>query len=216
MSPYQSHFYWENQLLNNPAFWGSTLPKNTNTSKGLFVHTAIINYEANLLDFNWSYYGNTEKLLGFLQFIFLPSSFYHWLNPQESIAQIPISNKDELLDFLQKSSKNPINEIAMVLETIDSFWKLDSTEMKEKLFSFSQDFNQSWASKKLSLSLHIFTDTHQIFHHLKDFSEFPEVFQEDFGMTHSAFQNRCSEFYHNPMTQRTFLSLLQNRIGCIV
>lgn len=216
MSPYQSHFYWENQLLNNPSFWGSTMPQKTDAHKGMFVHTAIVNYEAKLLDFNWSYYADMEKLLGFLQFIFLPSSFYHWLNPQESLAQIPISNKDELLDFLQKSSQNSIQEVASTLETIDSFWNLPQEEIQEKLVSFSQKFNDSWASKNLSLSIHIFTDTHQIFHHLKNFSQFPEIFQEDFGMTHSEFEKWCSEFYHNPMIQRTFLSVLQNRIGCIV
>lgn len=216
MSPYQNHFYWENQLLNNPSFWGSTMPKKSDAQKVLFVHTAIVNYEAKLLDFNWSYYADREKLLGFLQFIFLPSSFYHWLNPQESIAQIPISNKEELLHFLQESSESSIHEITAVLETIDSYWKLAPVEIEENLLAFSQNFNQSWTSKNLSLSIHIFTETHQIFNYLKDFSEFPEIFQEDFGMTHSEFQKWCSDFYHNPMTQRTFLSLLQNKIGCIV
>lgn len=215
MSPYQNHFYWEQQL--EDAFFEKDLsfPKKSTPEKALFVHTSIINYQASFLDYHWSCFMEPKKMLGFLQYVFLPSAFYHWLNPLDREVKIPLDSSEGIIDFLRKFPSSSQLEISKTLQSLNPLWSLEAESLLTELISFSNRFNQSWHTSSLQLSFQLFTHTDQIASHLKTLAGFPEIFEEDYGMSPAHFDQWCRDFYHNPMIYQTFLSVLQNRIGCI-
>jgi hypothetical protein len=216
MSPYQTHYYWEHQLENNHSFWKTVMPAEQDLSQSIFVHTAIVGYQANLLDFNWTYYSEPTKLLGFLQYIYVPAAFYHWLNPKEENVLIPLIQAQELAEYFQEFPINRQEKMAKELDILQSFWEIeDPASLLKVLIEFAEKFNQTWQSSNLNLGIHIFAHTSEIAEHLLKLSEFPEILMEDFGMDEIELRKMCAEFYTNKMIQRNFLSLLQNRIGCI-
>lgn len=215
MSPYQNHFYWEHQLEHSFFEKDLSFHRKSNPQNALFIHASIVNYQASFVDYHWSCFTEPKKLLGYLQYVFLPSAFYHWLNPAEKEVKIPLDSSEGLIHFLQKFPSSHTTQISEDLGGLNSLWEFQSEELLTKLLHFSTQFNLLWCSTSLQLSFHIFTDTREIATYLKKLSPFPEVFSEDYGMSPQAFEQWCCEFYQNPMIHQTFLSMLQNRVGCI-
>ena len=215
MSKYRSIEYWNSQLELGTASWKTSEIHHLTAANTFFLHTAVMNYRSGLLDFDWACYPDVKGLLGFLQFVYLPSAFRHWLNPDEESLQIPLCSQAKLLAYLNEFPISQQSKMESDLRELESYWELDDRKCKEKLILFIDNFNRTWSTKELALTLHFFNNTSEIAEYLIRLNPFSEILEEDWGMTELELRQLCKDFYSNQMIQKNFLSLLQNRIGCI-
>ncbi|HAK72519.1 MAG TPA: hypothetical protein DCP36_01175 [Sporomusaceae bacterium] len=66
------------------------------------------------------------------------------------------------------------------------------------------------------MHIDVFENTYEIAHCLLDKSEFPEVMEEDIGLTAVQLFEMCKNFYHDQFLQKNFVNILNHKIGCVV
>ncbi|WP_312520055.1 hypothetical protein [Anaerospora sp.] len=216
MCKYNQYHYWEDLLANKKDLWKSSFAPITTARETLFINTAIIDYQRNTLDNNWACYPDAKSVLGFIQYVQLPLAFFYTLNASEEALAFPVCSSQEFIEYLQESGSihTPAMESA-VLE-LSTYWDLDSVTCLEKLKDFCQRFNAFWDRDTSVLHIDVFENTYEIAHCLLDKSEFPEVMEEDIGLTAVQLFEMCKNFYHDQFLQKNFVNILNHKIGCVV
>jgi hypothetical protein len=216
MCKYNSHYYWENTLLQKEAVWQSSFAEGSNVSEVLFLNTTLIDYPRQILDNDWACYPNSKYVLGFLQYIYLPLAFYFTIHKDVDKLFIPISTTGEFIVSIQESGVADASRMIQSLEELSHFWRYNEPDCRAALCDFCQRFNTVWQRDSTILHIGLYTNTNEIARRIISGYSFPELLIEDIGYTPEALSQLCEDFYTNPFIQKTFIKLLNNNIGCIV
>lgn len=216
MCKYNQYHYWENLLANKKDLWQSSFTPVKAAHESLFVNTAIIDYQRNTLDNNWACYPDVKSVLGFMQYIQLPLAFYYTLNGSDDALAFPVCSSQEFIAYLQTSGSIHAQAMESAILELNTYWDLDSAACLVKLKDFCQHFNAFWNRNTSVLHIGIFASTYEIAHSLLNNSEFPEVMEEDIGLTTAQLFEMCKNFYHDQFLQKNFVNILNHKIGCVV
>ena len=216
MCKYDSHYYWEGTLAGKTDVWQRHFDDKADPHQALFVNTALIDYPRNTLDNNWACYPDSKSLLGFLLYMYVPLAFYFIIHEENEKLLIPIAATQELLDSIQTMNREDAAAMYSTIEELVSFWELDESACRTALQHFCRRFNETWYSDNTILHIGIFTSTQAIAHHILEEQEFPEVLEEDIGLTARQLKELCDKFYSDTFTRKTFVKILNNKIGCII
>ncbi|MDU4959484.1 MAG: hypothetical protein E6X17_02285 [Sporomusaceae bacterium] len=213
MCKYNHHQYWESLLPKNP-WQGSFAAKNM--EQAVFVNTVIIDHRRDILDNNWASYPNIKSLLGFLQYLHLPLVFFHTLRPDKQELLVPVCSSAEFLELIDQSGSERAPAMRQALAELDRCWQLDDEQCLLALRNFCRGFNALWQQGDYILNIGIFADTLEIARYILDQNPFPEVLEEDTGLTPGGLLDMCNNFYHEPLLRRNFVKLLNHKIGCVI
>ena len=216
MCKYNSHYYWENTLLQKDDIWQSSFAEGSNVSEVLFLNTTLIDYPRQILDNNWACYPNSKSVLGFLQYMYLPLAFYFTIHKNVDKLFIPISTTDEFIASIRESGVDNASCMIQSLEELSHLWQYNETDCRAALCDFCQRFNAVWQRDSMILNVGLYTNASEIARRIISGYSFPELLIEDIGYTPEALTKLCEDFYTNSFIQRTFVKLLNNNIGCIV
>jgi len=216
MCKYNSHYYWEGTLARKTDVWQKHFDDTADPHQVLFVNTTLIDYPRNTLDNNWACYPDSKSLLGFLLYMYLPMAFYFILHEETEKLLIPIASTQELLKSIQKMNREDASAMLSTIEDLVSFWELNESACRTALHHFCRRFNENWYGYNTILHIGIFTSTQAIAHHILEEQEFPEVLEEDIGLTSRQLKELCENFYSDTFTRKTFVKILNNKIGCII
>ncbi|TCK98718.1 hypothetical protein EDC19_1152 [Natranaerovirga hydrolytica] len=226
VSKYQSYQYWEHLIHNNKPMWKDGFLGESLNEDSIFVYTVIVDYNKDFLKNQWGYYSNVYALLGFLQYVFLPTSFFTWLDDAVEGFNIPIATGEEMLQMMCEI-ENTINiqDITFMkkqLEEIKTYWQLSEEDCLKKIIDLAEAYNNKWNNK---------TDKQIYFKVLKSSKEvsdyvlsggaieeeaFVEVVEAEMEMSKKEWHDMCKNVYHNKFLQKRFLDTLNNKIGCLI
>ena len=96
---YQQPDFWE-WTLGKQDVWNDLFVPPEQLRQPVFVNACIADEQRVLLDSNWACYPDTESVLGFVQYIFLPTVFYYVLHPENDRLMVPIQSTAELLEMV--------------------------------------------------------------------------------------------------------------------
>jgi hypothetical protein len=214
MCKYNHHLYWENLLSKNP--WQSSFVTAGSACQAVFVNTAMIDYRRNVLDNNWAGYPDVKFLLGFLQYLHLPLVFFHTLNHSEQELLFPVCSSSEFLEYIEESGSEHAPVMRQAILELDRCWQLDDALCLVKIRDFCCRFNTFWHQDDYILNISVFANTQEIARYVMEQNEFPEVLEEDTGLTIDQLLTMCNNFYHEPLVRRNFVKLLNHKIGCVI
>lgn len=66
------------------------------------------------------------------------------------------------------------------------------------------------------MNINIFSNTYEIAEYLIGLNEFPEVLEEDIGLTTNQLFRMCENFYREQFVQKNFVQILNHKIGCVI
>lgn len=216
MCKYNNHYYWEGALARKFDVWQSHFDETADPYQVLFVNTTLIDYPRSTLDNNWACYPDSKALLGFLQYIYLPLVFYFTLHKDNDKLLIPIASTEELLASIEDSGSADATLMAAALEELTGLWQLDENACRTALADFCRRFNETWYRTDSILHIGLFDSTQAIARHLLEEQEFPEVLEEDIGLSPAQLTALCDNFYSDTFARKTFIKVLNNTIGCII
>ncbi|KGM97232.1 hypothetical protein Z968_04335 [Clostridium novyi A str. 4552] len=214
---YNSYYYWENILSQKRDVWKCNFMNKDNFNKSLYVNTTILDYDKNTLDNNWACYPDVKSLLGFIQYIYLPTAFFYIVNTNNNDIFMPICSTEEFIEYIKKSryNKNILKVMEENLKELSSYWNKKYLSI-ETIKNFCRKFNNMWNNEKNILYINVFSNPIDIASYIIDREEFIEVIEEDIGISKSEFYRLCSNVYNDNFTKNIFVKFLNNKVGCIV
>lgn len=216
MCKYNDHHYWENLLAKRKKPWQSCFVPFAEVHKAIFINTVIVDYRRNTLDNDWSCHADVRSLLGFIQYLHLPLVFYYTLNQDNEDLFFPVSSTGEFIEYIRQSTSPHAQLMEEMLLEVNSCWLLDPADCLMQLKNFCCRFNSFWAQDKFILNINVFANTSEIAQYLIVQNEFPEILEEDTGLTTSQLLKMCDNFYNERFMQKNFVKILNHKIGCVI
>ncbi len=216
MCKYNNHNYWEGALLKKKDLWTNYFTALDCAQDAIFINTAVIDYSRDTVDNNWACYPDAKSLLGFIQYIYLPAAFFYTIHKDNQDLFIPICSSHALIDSITESDSPHVDIMKNAIEELNTYWDLENSLCMKKIKEFCANFNAFWNKDSYILHIGVFESTFEIAECLVSTREFTEVLEEDIGLTIQQLYNMCAIFYTDTFIQKTFVKILNNKIGCIV
>ncbi|WP_061309973.1 hypothetical protein [Clostridium botulinum] len=215
---YNNLFYWENLLIKRENIWSGNFKDIPISSKSLFINTTIIDYEKNIFDNNWAVYPNVESLLGFVQYIFIPTVFFCYVDNTSEEIVTPIVSKEELLEEIKTLCKNEdsIIKIEYFINKAYDLCELSECQLIDELKKYFLEFNRKWEEKTRVFHISIYSSGKEIIQKISKEDDFLEVIEEDIGMPINTLKEITKDLHHNLFMKNNFIKILNNQIGCII
>lgn len=211
---YSQSEYWE-WTLGKQDVWNDLFVPPEQLSHPVFVNACVVDSGRSLLDNNWACYPGLEPVLGFVQYIFLPTVFYYAMHPEIDRLVVPVLSSEEFLEQIRESDS--VHRLAMsgfVYEAL-SLWNQPEHRQAKALEKFCARFNRYWEQQDSLFCLNLFFSPHTVASYLKEQLWCEELFSEEFGFTYQQLDDLCNRFDEEPFAKHLFLHWLNTRVGCL-
>lgn len=210
---YNQLTYWEKFLEKPNSFLGEETITSEST---IFVNASLIARSNSLVSSQWLCFPNSYAALGFLQYIYFPTIFYHLFEETESLM-VPLLTTDEVLSLVGSNETNYFPQLNQVLDACKKLWNLEEQECSVQLKQICSEFHLKVATyPEIKCQILFFDAAYQISEYVKRQIWSEEVFYEDFGCEYSWLENLCSNFTKAPFFRKRLLQFLNHRLGYLM
>jgi len=224
VSKYDSYHFWENLIQKEAAMWENGFQNKPLTPDSIFVYTVIMDHGKDYLKSRWAYYPDAYALLGFLQYVFLPTAFFSWLDREVEGFNIPLATGEQVLKVMGELEPDLNSEIlrkmAIQLEKIKDLWGASPLKCLEGLQSFSREFNHFWQEAEGKLVyFKIFESPDEIGKYVLRGGEAAAalaVIEEEIDLTKGQWEAVYQNVFRDPFMRKKFIDILNYQIGCMV
>ena len=206
--------YWE-WTLEKQDVWNNLFVPPEQLSSPVFVNACVIDDRRVLLDSNWACYPDSESVLGFMQYIFLPTVFYYAMNPETDHLVTPIVSTPEFLELIQKIDTPHRLAMSGFVYELCAVWKHTGQKQWDALLRFCARFNQYWKEQGFLFCLNIFSGAEEVASYLKELVWCEELFEEEFGYSFQQLDELCQRFEEEPFAKHLLLHWLNTRVGTL-
>ena len=211
---YQQPGFWE-WTLGKQDVWNDLFVPPEELRQPVFVNACVADERRFLLDSNWACYPDTESVLGFVQYIFLPTVFYYVLHPENDRLMVPIQSTAELLEMVQTTDSPHRLAMSGFVFELSAVWQRTGKQREIALRRFCSRFNRYWQREDFQLSLHIFSHAEEVASYLKELVWCEELFEEEFGYSYAQLDELCTRFETEPFAKHLLLNWLNSRVGSL-
>lgn len=221
-SKYNSYYYWENLINKEEGIWENPFKDMLITQESKFSHYVAVNCYGESQDV-WAYYPSVKALLGFLQYVYIPTAFNILLLDKniEELA-IPMCTAEELLEAASEGTKTVNKEYIPIMEQelmeLKRLWQLDDEECYRGLQKFQVEFNSNWNSRNdIFCYFDIFESPIEVGRYIIESYENDEIvdlerIEEYLGVKKEEWLHICETLYDSDFMKRKFVEVLNNRI----
>ncbi|AFS77449.1 hypothetical protein Curi_c03740 [Gottschalkia acidurici 9a] len=221
-SKYKEYWYWGNMVLTDQPLWNSSFKNLSLTKDSIFIYSFIMDKNKDVFKNSWAYYPDIKSLLGFIEYVFLPTAFFTWLDNETEGFKTPIATVDEVLNVMVEKDR-PESDILTMREQIKdlrTLWLMDDSDNIRELKNFSKEFNKQWKEyDDRLLYFRVFQRSTEIGEFVFTGEEnnfFEEIMEEDIGMTKIQWKETCENIYDNKFLKNRFIDILNHKVGCLV
>ncbi|MBW6411756.1 hypothetical protein [Clostridium weizhouense] len=215
---YKDYLFWENKILNDYPLWEGYFNKNSITTESKIAYTGILDSKKGILKCGWVVYPSLNSLLGFLQHVFLPTSFLTYFDRTCEGFFIPVSTFDIVTQEVIKNNSININDFNSMIQSynfLNSLWESNKDKLLLELNSFCNNFNTRWDNDpEKKLFIKIFNSPSDTYEFITqsigwDFEEFVE---EELSMSLSDLKFTCDNVLNEPLLNKRFIDILNINI----
>lgn len=206
--------YWEATLIKKDV-WNGLFGPSDELGTPIFVNTCVIDSKNKFIDNNWACYPDMQALLGFVQFIFLPTVFYHLIDDWACELITPICSEQELLTMIL-GSRSPHRMIMVQLEQLAAVWDCEESQRQNALEQFCRQFNLHWHQQGRRVALDVYFGVSAVADKVKSVIWCDELFAEETGFTVHQFNRICDRFKHDAIAKHILMRVLNHGVGCII
>lgn len=215
-NPYKNFSFWENKILKEENLWEGYFDNKGIIETSKIIYTGIFDLEKNILQCGWASYPCTYSLLGFLQYVFLPTSFFSWFDRKSDDFYIPVSNFDIVVNETLKYNDsnvdlNSVNSIKKSYDFINNLWDLNYDSISLELKAFCDSFNNTWNNEpNQKLFIKVFDSPCDIFDFIKNSIAWDskEFIEEDISMTLESLKFACDNAIEEPLLNKRLIDIL--------
>ncbi|TQI65413.1 hypothetical protein [Clostridium sp. KNHs216] len=212
---YRQPGYWE-WTLGKQDVWNDLFVPPEQLETPVFINACAVDGQRLLLDSNWACHPGIESVLGFVQYVFLPTVCYYVLHPKNGRLMTPVQSPPELLETIRRSDSPHRLAMSGFVYELSAVWRRSAETQWATLGRFCDRFNRYWECQDVLFSLNVFPNVEKVVFYLKEQVWCEELFQEEFGYTYSQLDELCRRFETEPFAKYLFLNWLNTRAGCLV
>lgn len=213
---YNNFSFWENKILNDEDLWEGYFENKEITKTSKIIYTGIFDLDKDILQCGWAAYPDDNSLLGFLQFIFLPTAFFSWFDRKSDNFYIPVADFETLASETLKSNNSDIdldfvNSMQESHNLISNLWNYSDDSISSELKSFCDKFNATWNNDpKQKLFIKIFDNPCDIFEFVREciIRDSKDLIEEDISMTLDSLRFACENAIEEPLLNKRFIDIL--------
>ena len=214
-SVYNGQDYWDWVIDSKYLEKGGLLPPQE-AAEAVFINLSVIDHSRDVFDVRWLVLPDREALLGFLQYVFLPTAFDYVLLKEREHFELATAATWEMINYIKESASPWKDRMLELIGNVRSAWKLPGGNVEKGMQVFCEAFNSTWEKESCILDIRIFFHTREIARFVKEQIEFDELLEEDSGLSFEQFDDFCERFYTEPFVHQRFINFLNNKIGCLV
>lgn len=211
--------FWEDQIKKTDRLLIGGNDERRITSETIMMYIEIIDRQKNILRSGWSSYEDIDTAHGFLQYVFIPTAYYTWVERKSEGLWIPLSPFDVLKHEVLKAVDGVEERVLVDAEKMEkkygllsNMWGIGQKEKLMKLKIFCDDFNKIWNREPdQKIYIRIFQKPAEIYQHICE-GEFQEVIEEEISMPLEDLKFICDQAYEQPLINRNMIKMLNNII----
>lgn len=211
---YGSHGFWEHSLAQKDVWNGFFAPPQA-LAQPLFVNTCIIDAQAGIFDNNWACYPDATSLLGFMQYVFLPTVFYRMENRSDAQLATPICSCEEFLEMVEQSCFAHRASLFLLIDQMFALWQAPEQQQAQLLCDFCERLNRFPQQSGLTVFARVFDGVGSVNRQIKDSFWCEELFCEETGFSYKRFDRLCQGFEKDTFSKQLMLKFLSQNIGCL-
>ncbi|AOR24387.1 hypothetical protein [Clostridium taeniosporum] len=215
---YKEYLFWENKILNDYPLWEGYFNNRSITTESKIAYTGILDSEKGILKCGWVVYPSTYALLGFLQHVFLPTSFLTYFDRTCEGFFIPVSTFNIVTEEVIKNNSISINNLDLMINSynfLNSLWENNEDKLLLNLNSFCDEFNKNWDNDpKRKLFIKIFNSPSETYDFIINSIgwDFKEFIEEELSMNLDDFKFTCNNVFNEPLINKRFIDILNINI----
>ncbi|OLS40824.1 hypothetical protein [Bacillus sp. MRMR6] len=220
-SKYSISEYWKSKISQNERFWSGLFENQPIHQDSVIISPVILNSYSNQDEVAWAVYPNSQSVLGFIKFIYLPTAYIGLIKQdlnsryyfQEDLGLILAEYKEEYPDKIDLLSK-----MESYFYDLDNIWDNSNNVCLEKLKEWTIRFNESWNELSgVSLTFNVFGSPKEAANFIVATYEEDlgiESLVDDIGLTKEEFLKVADDdIFHNEFLNRKFTDILTNRLN---
>lgn len=215
-NPYNNLSFWENEIINDNNIWEGYFDNKEITHKSKIIYTGILDLNKNILQCGWTVYPCIYSLLGFLQYVYLPTAFFIWFDRKSDNFYIPVSKFNTIVSETLKCNDSntdltSVNSMKKNYNFLNALWTTDYNSLNLKLNNFCSSFNITWNNDpNQKLFIKIFDSPSDTFCFIKDalICDTKDFVDEDISMTLDSLKFACDNAISEPLLNRRFIDIL--------
>lgn len=223
-NPYNNLSFWKNEIVKDNNLWEGYFDNKEITNNSKIIYSGILDLNKNILQCGWAVYPCSYSLLGFLQYVYLPTAFFVWFDRKSDNLYIPISKFNAVVSETLKSNTSNINlnSVSSMKETYDflnNLWNTDNSSLSFKLSNFCDSFNQTWDNDpNQKLFIKIFDSPKDTFEFVKNvlISDTEDFVEEDISETLDTFKFACDNAIDEPLLNKRFIDILNTNAPILI
>lgn len=217
---YNSFDYWMQLIDHEAPMWEGGFLNSMLDIKALFVYTVIIDYDKGFMRNRWAHYPNLDALLGFIEYVFMPTATFTMFDEEEDNFMVPMAITEEILQYMEsvydkKGIQRDMNLTLDKLSQMKSDKELKLSTVKE----FCQLFNKKWYEREGKvIYINVFKNSIEIadFLHKLVGAYGINLIEEELDMSYESWQELCHNLYDHEFLKQQFTSILNNKLGCLI
>lgn len=218
-SKFNSYYYWDNLIKNEEKITNGNFKNFIPKKDSIYAHCAIIDCNGDSYN-SWICYPNVKSLIGFFQYIFLPTA-YHIKIVGHTIEEIGLVRTP--VDYmLEHAMDNKLIRDEKLIESMkDSYfslinlWEFDEKESFDKFKKYIIDFNRKWLTgEDIFFYFNVFKTPIDIKERtLEVYEKFDELgIESRIGMSKEEWISLCNESYENDLIRNFFVNKLNDSV----
>ena len=221
--PYSYSSFWAEEIIKDNNLWEGYFDNKSITKDSKIIYTGILDLNKNILQCGWAVYPCIYSLLGFLQYVYLPTAFFIWFDHKTDKLCIPVSDFDSVVSETLKT--NDLNENLSSIDFmkknhdfLNSLWNSNPDFINLNLKTFCTDFNNSWDNEpSQKLFMQIFDNPCDTFKFVKNSitQDSKDLIEDDISMTFEALKFACDNAIDEPLLNRRFIDILNTNAPII-
>lgn len=211
---------------NDSAFWGRKL-EHKNIWQGvfepceetrfpIFVNSTIADRDRGIASCDWASYPNAHALLGFLQYVYLPTAFYSFVHPQLTVLHTPIGSTDALCGLLRESGDERAGSMVYFLQVAQSLWSSCEYHLMKYLFDLGEMISNAFSDGQQKLRLDIYASAPAICCRMQQEYWCEQVFYEDTGVDLQTVSAMCRMAQEEPLYRGLLVEFLNSRAMTLI
>ncbi len=214
--------YWMTKINDHQPIWCGLFEKEPINEKSIIISSVILNPYSNQHEEAWAVYPNPQSILGFLQYIFLPTAYIGLIKRQDTDQDVYYfeENLSTLLAGFKEEHPEKtslINKMEKLTIELDRLWYEDDVYCFQKLKHWSSEFNQDWKEDSfIILNFNIFASpldaVKAIIKVYEDDLDIKDL-EDEIGLTKNDFIKLAKDdIFHSAFMRRKFTDILTNRL----
>lgn len=209
-------YFWEKKIRDmDDILFGNMAGKGV-TRDSVLLYIGILDRQKDIFLCGWSCHRDVNTALGFLQYVFLPSCFYTWVDRESDGFYIPMSPFEVLKEeVLRHATEQEAQRMEKDYCTLNNIWQYLEQDKKAKLKDFCRAFNAQWdENPEKKLFVRAFAQCEEIVDFILENAEeeFEEVLEEELEMSIEQLKFMCRNVYDEPLINKNIIELLNTRI----